>query len=554
MLPFRPWLRLRGSLPAKLALAALIFVATVAGVHVFSLDRLVHAGAVSGEVRNRWIDSLRILGQLGEPVADLRAAEADILLVRDAARRESRLAALPNLMSEAATAIGRYQALPHDPDETLIFDAFLKSWAEHSNDVQRFTSLSRGGQDDAALSLFDGAARSTYEAATNELRQLADLTETKAETARDRAAQAVASAERWISDLIFGIAVLFVLLAGYLWWSVSRPLLELAGLMRRLASNQTDFSIRFDHRRDEIGEMARALAVFRSNTIELLESRKRLSNQAEVLVRSLDKERALATEQRNFISTISHEFRTPLMAIDGHAQRLIMTRDRANPPEVADRAQKIRSAVFRMTSLVGSLVNAVELAHGELPKRIRPFDLREMLQDLTRYYDGIGIGRGLQAQLGDLPAVMIGDPQLLYQVFSNVISNAFKYSPEDGIVSLSADSKEGFVEVKFEDRGLGIPRDELDRIREPYYRASNVGSIPGTGMGLHLVNEIVRQHGGRLEIESDEGRGTRVVVILPAKDPGGPAEPTSEHDPVRGGRSRDGEPARGGSERTRLLG
>jgi signal transduction histidine kinase len=324
--------------------------------------------------------------------------------------------------------------------------------------------------------------------------------------------------------------------------------------MRRLASNDADFSIRFDRRRDEIGEMARALAVFRSNTIELLESRKRLSNQAEVLARSLDKERALATEQRNFISTISHEFRTPLMAIDGHAQRLIMTRDRANPPEVADRAQKIRSAVFRMTSLVGSLVNAVELAHGELPKRIRRFDLREMLHDLSRYYDGIGIGRGLQARIGDLPAEIIGDPQLLYQVFSNVISNAFKYSSEDGIVTLSADSKGGFVEVTIEDRGLGVPRDELDRIREPYYRASNVGSISGTGMGLHLVNEIVRQHGGRLEIESEEGRGTRVVVILPAEDPSGPSEPSIEHDPVRRGRSGDGEPARGGSERTRLLG
>src|SRR5215212_12168022 len=543
MLPSRPWMPFRSSLPAKLALAALIFVVTVAGVHVLSLDRLVDVGAVSGEVRNRWIDSIQVLEQLGEPVADLRTAEADFLLIRDTARWESRLAEVPNLLDTAATAIDRYKAIPHDQDETLIFGTFLQNWAEHSQEAQRLASLSRAGQSDAAVSLFDGAARSSYEAATDELRRLADLTETKAETARDNAAQAFAGAQRWISDLIFGMGILFFLLAGYLWWSVSRPLLDLAGLMRRLASHDTGFSVGFDRRRDEIGEMARALAVFRSNTIELLESRKRLTNQAEVLARSLDKERALATEQRNFISTISHEFRTPLMAIDGHAQRLITTSQRASPPEVADRAQKIRSAVFRMTSLVGSLVNAVELAHGELPKRIRRFDFRAMLQDLARYYDGIGIGRGLQAQIGDLPPELAGDPELLYQVFSNLISNAFKYSPEDGIVTLSAEAKDRFVEVTIEDRGLGIPRDELDRIREPYYRASNVGSVPGTGMGLHLVNEIVRQHAGRLEIDSEEGKGTRVVVILPTEEPSGPSERTSEHDLVRRGRPGDSEPA-----------
>src|SRR6185436_5843933 len=98
-------------------------------------------------------------------------------------------------------------------------------------------------------------------------------------------------------------------------------------------------------------------------------------------------------------------------------------------------------------------------------------DLGNMLEDLARYYGEIGISRALQAQIGQLPAEITGDPELLYQVFSNLISNAFKYSPEDGIVTLRADAKDGFVEVTVEDQGLGIPRDELGRIRERYYRA-----------------------------------------------------------------------------------
>ena len=554
MLPPRPWPPFRSSLPAKLAIAATIFIAAVAGAHVSSLDRLVHVGAVTSEVRNRWLDSIRFIGHIGQHVADMRNAEVEIATLQAPGEREKRAAELPDLLDRVTSAIDQYRAIPHDADEMLAFNAFLAHWAEHASDAQRLAALTRSGQPDAARPLFVGAASASFRAARDALRGLADLPDIKAERARNNTAHSIAAAQRWISDMIFGVGVLFLLLAGYLWWSVSRPLLELAGQMRLLASHDTAFSIRFAGWRDEIGEMARALAVFRRNTIELLESRKRLASQAEILARSLDKERALADEQRNFISTISHEFRTPLMAVDGQAQRLITTSARANAVEVADRAQRIRAAVFRMTSLVSSLVNAVEVAQGELRARNRRFDLGHMLEDLARYYGEIGISRALQAQIGQLPTEITGDPELLYQVFSNLISNAFKYSPEDGIVTLRADAKDGFVEVTVEDQGLGIPRDELSRIRERYYRASNVGSIPGTGMGLHLVDEIVRQHGGRLAIDSEEGKGTRVTVILPVEGASGVTEQAGEQDLVRRGRSGDGEPAGGGADRARLHG
>jgi signal transduction histidine kinase len=508
-------------------------MAVVAGVHVLALDRLLQVREVSGEVRNRWLDSISVLYNVGRRLSDLRAAEADLVAVPALARREREAAELPSLVQEVTSAIERYRQLPHDPDDAVVFDALLQHWAEHADDARRLASLGQSGETDAAVALFDGAARSSFQAARNENRRLVDLSNTKAEAARNATARAFADAERWISDLILAAGLLFAALALYLWWSVSRPLFELAGFMRRLASYDTGFAIRFDDRRDEIGELARALTVFRRNTVELLESRKHLSSQAEILTRSLDKERALATEQRNFISTISHEFRTPLMAIDGHAQRLIATRDRAKPDDIADRAEKIRSGVFRMTSLVTSLTNAMELAHGDLRARLRPFDLKDMLESLARYYGELGVGGELQVRLGALPTAVSGDPELLYQVFSNLVANAFKYSPEQTSVSLNARADGELVEIAIEDHGLGIPRDEIGRIRERYYRGSNVGSIPGTGMGLHLVDEIVRQHGGRLEIESEEGEGTRVAVFLPINGPG-PAEGGRAQDRVRG--------------------
>jgi two-component system, OmpR family, sensor kinase len=519
------------SLSARLAVAALAFVCAVAMVHTLSLDRLFLADQVSREVRDRWIDSIRLLGDLNGAVSDVWKTEADVLLSRDSEVREAHSVDLDALLEGAAKTIERYKDLPRDADEQQAFEGFYRHWSEHMDEARRVVALARGGNPEAAFSLFDKSARSSFEAADAELQKLVKLTGTKATVARDRAAQAITDAHAWVSDLIIAVLLLFLGLGLYVWLGVSRPLFALGTLMRRLATHETDFAVPFESWRNEVGELAQALAVLRRNTIELLDSRKRLANQAEILSRSLENERRLATEQRNFISTISHEFRTPLTAIDGHAQRLIATVDRAKPADIRGRAEKIRGAAFRMTSLVASLMNAVELSQGELRARIRPFNLKRMLDDLVRYYAEIGVGGGLLPDIGELPDEVVGDPELLYQVFSNLLANAFKYSPENGAVILKARAHDELFEVKVEDFGIGIPLDELNRISQRYYRASNVGSIPGTGMGLYLVDMIVRQHGGRLLIESEEGKGTRMTVILPVEAQERPCSPDAPTAP-----------------------
>jgi signal transduction histidine kinase len=555
MRPSHPLFSLRRSLPAKLALLAALFVLVVVTVRALSLDRLAHVRSVSGEVQNRWLDSVRLLGTVNHQIATVRAEEAGVVLRRDASAVSTGSDDLQRTLNEITQNIERYRSIPHDRDETLAFDRFLKDWTDHGQHAQAILALAQGGQGDAATALFEREAHSSFQAADDGLRSLIDLTETKADAARKAAAEAIGRAQRFVSDLILAMLVLFIALTAYLWHSFSRPLLDLAGFMRRLASHDTSFSIPFEGRRDEIGDVARSLAVFRRNTIELLESRKSLATQADILAGALEKERALAVEKRNFITTMSHEFRTPLTSIDGNAQRLLATKDQATPSQIADRAHRIRAAVFRMTSLVVSFTGAMEIANGQIQSRTRRFDLYRMLRDLRGYYREIDMGDILEEGIDDMPQEITGDPELLHYAFSNLLSNAFKYSPEGGIVTLTARANGGYVEVTVEDRGLGIPPDEIDRVRERFYRGSNVGSLPGTGVGLHLVDQIVRQHGGSLGVDSEVGRGTRMTVSLPIDGPGlSLLEGEFEADFVRRGRRGDGEPSGGGPERARLHG
>jgi signal transduction histidine kinase len=113
---------------------------------------------------------------------------------------------------------------------------------------------------------------------------------------------------------------------------------------------------------------------------------------------------------------------------------------------------------------------------------------------------------------------MMGDPKLLFQVFSNLLSNAIKYSPNGGLIEISAEVHSQDVVVAIEDHGIGIPAQDLDRLFERYHRGSNVSGIVGTGVGLYLVKMVVDLHGGSVAVDSQEGR-SRFTLRLPLKPP-----------------------------------
>jgi signal transduction histidine kinase len=305
----------------------------------------------------------------------------------------------------------------------------------------------------------------------------------------------------------------------YITRSVSHPLLTLAEDMQALVGHDTAVRIHGLRRNDEIGEMARSVAVFRDNAVALVKSQRRLIEQTAALEESLENERRVTDQQRNFVTLTSHEFRTPLTVIDAQAQRLIKLKDRHNPEDLLHRATRIRSAVTRLTGIMDGLLGASQLIDGMGAFHPSDFDPAALLHEVCQLHRETTHAAHLTEDFRDLPKVMHGDLKLLFALFSNLLSNAIKYSAAGSPVHVSAVTEHGGERllVTVSDRGIGIPERDRARLFERYFRGTNVSGIAGSGVGLHLVAMVLEQHGGAIEVESREGAGSSFRVRLPVR-------------------------------------
>jgi two-component system, OmpR family, sensor kinase len=529
------WGRLAGrpqSIRHHLAGVFLVFFLLVCVLGSFSIWRLSNFNRLSADVAEIWLPTTRVLGDLNNFTSDFRAIEGSNLLSTD----QSEIAATETDMAELDRSIAQaergFEKIAHDPAENDLYDRFKAHWTDYRKIVNQMLVLSRGNRKAEALSIYGGTSRVAYNAASDTLGQLTDQAVASAQIASGRLAVAYRQAF-WLILLAVAIAGVMVVAALFhISRSISGPLLQLADRMRRLAANDTDIDVPETGRADEIGEMAQATVVFRNNAIALMESQRMLARQAAMLAEQLAQEQRLALLQRNFVSMASHEFRTPMTIIDGHARRLIKMKDSISPAEIGERAGKVRSAVLRMTQLIENLLNSSRLIDGGVGgsggQYFHPaeMDMAALLQEVCQLHREMVPGAHIAEQIAAAPMHMIGDAKLLFQVFSNLLSNAIKYSPDGGVIAVDAAMATDEVVVAVSDHGIGVPAADLDRLFERYHRGSNVSGIVGTGVGLYLVKMVVDMHGGAVTVESREGEGARFTIRLPRK-PAAAAESTA---------------------------
>jgi PAS domain S-box-containing protein len=221
----------------------------------------------------------------------------------------------------------------------------------------------------------------------------------------------------------------------------------------------------------------------------------------------------------DFLSVAAHQLRTPLSSIRWYLELL-------NDPEEGKLkknqklfAENAHESTVRMVNLVNRLLAVTRLEAGRVPIKPAPTDLKAMTEDIVR-----SLGRKLEERKldvhvqapPDLPQVEL-DPQLSREVFANLVENAVRYTPDGGAIVVEISSRDGELRWSIKDSGIGIPKDQRDKIFEKFFRATNAvqHSAEGSGIGLYLARFIIGTWGGRIWFESEEGRGTTFHVTVP---------------------------------------
>ena len=240
-----------------------------------------------------------------------------------------------------------------------------------------------------------------------------------------------------------------------------------------------------------------------------------LEEQKLKLEQALKAERELNAMQNDFVSMVSHEFRTPLAVIDGMARRVENRADSMDAEAVRERMEKIRGSVGRLSNLVERTLDASRMAASKLQFEPEMVDIQSHILDVLDRHKEIATEYQFEIDIEDLPDELSCDPRLMEHVLGNMIGNAVKYSKADPRIDICGYVEGNWAIIKVRDHGVGIPKAELARVTERFFRASTATSIQGTGIGLNLVKEIVQMHGGKFKIDSEEGKWTEVSAFFP---------------------------------------
>ena len=506
------------SIRVRLSLVFLFLFLLVIVLGIEALGSLSYVNDASAQIRVRWLPSTRALGDLNNLTTDFPAAEA-LLRVGNASERTTVLQQMADLDRGIAAAQSAYRQIHHDATEDELYSRFETKWSDYRSIVARGQALPVGAAGGAAGLLQEQASKAAYGAASDLLGMLTDRNVASAREASEGSDRAYSRARSRIAVTILLAGLLVAGAMLHVTRSISAPLVDLAASMHRLAASETRIDVHGTRRHDEIGEMARAVVVFRNNAIDLARNRQTLATQAAMLEDKLAKEQRLTLLQRNFVSMASHEFRTPLAVIDGHTQRLISRCDRVTSEELAHRARKVKNMVRRMTQLIDNLIGSARLIDGPIELYYHPsqVDLRWLLRDCCQLQRELTAdAQILEPVEAAQQLVVYGDASLLSQLFCNLLSNAVKYSPEGARIDTAATQEDAQVVVSIKDHGIGIPEGERGRVFERYFRGSNTSGIGGSGVGLSLVRSIVDLHKGTISLESTEGKGSRFTLRLPA--------------------------------------
>lgn len=298
-----------------------------------------------------------------------------------------------------------------------------------------------------------------------------------------------------IGTSLIGIAIIFfvVVSSSYFINSIVNPVGQISETAKKIAEG--DFNAKIEKKTDdEIGELCETI----NYMADELGATERMKN--------------------DFISSVSHELRTPLTAIKGWAEMLEdSSKDDSIDSKTLERGMGvIIGETERLSVMVEELLDFSRLQSGRMVLQPMKLDIIAELSEAVLTFEQRAIREKkalIYEEIDDIIAVT-GDKNRLRQVFVNIIDNALKYSDEGGSVTISTlRSENGFVDIEVKDTGIGIPADQLEKVKTKFFKGN--ATRRGSGIGLAVADEIIRMHGGEILLDSIEGEGTTVTIRLP---------------------------------------
>ncbi len=279
--------------------------------------------------------------------------------------------------------------------------------------------------------------------------------------------------------------------AAALAWYFARPIRSLRQAFDQAANGQLGVRVGplLAGRRDELADLGRAFDLMAGQLQQLLEG------------------------QRRLLHDVSHELRSPLARLQAATDLLAQ-----QPERTAEFIERIERESGRMDQLVGELLTLARLDAGIAPRQRERVELAELVANVAEDAAFEGQQRGCRILTeGDRGAILHGDRELLHRALENVVRNALRHSPDGGSVRITSqpEIRPGWLEIRVDDEGPGVPAAELEAIFAPFMRSAGAQAHAGYGLGLAITSRVMRLHGGRASAENRAGGGLSVRLTLP---------------------------------------
>ncbi len=479
------------TLRGRIAIGAIGIALVLAIPLIFTTHALRRVHQTTEELRSGEFAASLLLGKFREGTDELRRADDAILFVYDSGSWNRMQLGIAS-MKKMADSLDGYNLHTFATEIKLALDSL---------DVLTNTSFSLAstGKADEADAISSQEVRPRIAVIDQTISAAELLLRVRTRDLVDAATVATAAAERAALTTVFVALILAGLITIWLIRSISKPVYDLQAGMQAVSGG--DFTYHLKIRPDRGDEFGRLSASFEAMSIQLAD---------------LDKLKA------EFVSIASHELKTPINVILGYIELLqegiygrLTDGQRDVCTTIGNQAQNLTRLVKRLLD-----VSRYEAGGGKIDGR--QMDLSRFLDTLQTSFNALALQRGIRFSVvkdSSLPKEVRWDEDRMNEVVGNILSNAFKFTARGGEVEMSARAVGDKIEIQVRDTGAGIPNEHLSRIFNKFYQADNQvkASTVGTGLGLAIAKHIVDAHEGSIAVDSEVGRGTTFIMLLPAE-------------------------------------